>query len=173
MKILRVMKSLLPVLIIAAGLTVPSFAGSGDQPAPCDYKAFGLDAPKFFLYLTKDTPYTRWRLWPNRGSAAPAPEPHGPFVATYVNPAAYEAIGKREGMAFGSVIVMESRDAANNLKNLAVRIKIKGYNPEAGDWYWFEYAPDGTASAEGKAGACIGCHAKVRANDFVMTAPVK
>ena len=161
------------MLILAVGLSLSGFADDGGESSPCDYKAFGLDGTKFFLYLTKDTPYTAWRLWPNRDSMAPATEPHGPFLTTYVNPAAYESIAKREGMAFGSLIVMENRDADKKLKNLAARIKIKGYSPEAGDWYWFAFAPDGTISAEGKVGACIGCHGKMKANDFVMTAPVK
>ncbi len=167
------MKALLTALVIAVGLSCPGFAGEAGESRPCDYKAFGLDGAKFFLYLTKDTPYTAWRPWPDREPMAPATEPHGQFTAAYVNPAAYESITKREKMAYGSLIVMENRDREKKLKNLAVRIKIKGYNPEAGDWYWFLFAPDGTVSAEGRVGACIGCHGKMRANDFVMASPLQ
>jgi len=162
----------LSLLILIVGAGVAGLAG-GDDSRPCDYKAFGLDGAKFFLYLTKDTPYARWQLWPGKEPAAPAKGPHGPVLTRYVNPAAYQSIGKRQGMAFGSLIVMENRDADSKLRNLAVKIKIKGYNPEAGDWYWFLFDPDGKIEAEGRVGQCIACHGEMKANDFVMTGPVK
>src|SRR5574340_1452924 len=167
------MKTFLPVLVLVLGLSVPGIADDGGGTTPCDYKEFGLDGAKFFLYLTKDTPYNAWRLWPNKNSIAPATEPPGPFCTTYVNPAAYASITKREGMAFGSLIVMESRDADKKLQNLSVGLKVKGYNPAGGDWYWFAFAPDGAITAAGRLEACIRCHGKMRANDFVMSAPVK
>jgi len=174
MKLVRIAKALLPALLaLVLGLSTPGGAAVGDEPCPCDYKAFGLDAAKFFLYLTKDTPYTKWRHWPNGGKARPAEDPHGPFVVTYLNTAAHESIKKKEKMAFGSLIVMENRGADKNLRNLTVRIKIKGYNPTGGDWYWFAFTPEGKATAEGRAGACIGCHEKGKADDYVMGVPAK
>lgn len=172
MKLIGIAKVFLPVLALVIGLSIPG-AGGGEEPSPCDYKAFGLDASKFFLYLTKDTPYTKWRLWPDRDNARTAGKPHGPFVATYVNPAAYESLTKKGNMAYGSLIVMENRGADEKLRSLSARIKIRGYNPGGGDWYWFAFAPDGTATAEGKAGACIGCHGKGKANDYVMGSPAE
>jgi hypothetical protein len=172
-KLMRSAKALLPTLAFVIGLGVSGIAAGGDEPNPCDYKEFGLDAGKFFLYLTKDTPYTKWRHWPEREKSRPAGAPHGPYIATYVNAAAYESIAKKEKMAFGALIVMENRGADKNLRNLAARIKIKGYNPAGGDWYWFAFAPDGTATAEGRAGACIGCHGKEKTDDYVMGAPAK
>jgi len=169
----RIAMAFLPALALFLVVSLPGGTAVGDEPSPCDYKEFGLDAAKFFLYLTKDTTYTKWRLWPNREASRSAKEPHGPFVVTYVNPAAYESITKKENMAYGSLIVMENRGADKNLRNLTARIKIKGYNPEGGDWYWFDFALDGTATAEGKAGACIGCHGKGKADDYVMGAPAK
>ena len=172
MKEKHVKMALLPLLVVAIGLGIAGFAGSDDS-RPCDYREFGLDGEKFFLYLTKDTPYTKWELWPGTEPAAPARGPHGPFLTRYVNPAAYQSIVKGQGMAFGSLVVMENRGADGRLGSLAVKIKIKGYNPEAGDWYWFFFGPDGKIEAEGKAGRCISCHGGMKANDFVMTGPVK
>jgi hypothetical protein len=39
----RIAKVFLPVLALVVGLSVPGFGG-GDEPNPCDYKAFGLDS---------------------------------------------------------------------------------------------------------------------------------
>ncbi|MGE5800444.1 MAG: cytochrome P460 family protein [Syntrophaceae bacterium] len=145
-------------------------AGGANGPSSCDYRHFGLDGSKFFLYMTKDTPYTGWSLWPGQGKTSPArtPSPHGPLVTTYVNPAAQRSLGHKEGMAFGSLIVMENRSDDGKLTSLDARIKIKGYHPAGGDWYWFHFAPDGAISAEGKAASCLACHEQGRGNDFVM-----
>ncbi|MDA8125116.1 MAG: cytochrome P460 family protein [Deltaproteobacteria bacterium] len=134
---------------------------------------FGLDGPKFFLYLTKDTPYTRWPLWPGEGRDRPAGEPHGPYRTLYVNPAASAALTRGEPLPFGSLLVMENRAADKSLRNLAVRIKLKGYHPEAGDWYWFLFSPDGSLQAEGKPGTCIACHSGAKDRDFVMHGSVR
>ena len=51
--------------------------------------------------------------------------------------------------------------------------KVEGFNPEAGDWFWAEYAPNGEVRTEGKAEACIGCHGRQAENDYIFTAPLK
>ena len=147
--------------------------GGANGQSSCDYKVFGLDGSKFFLYMTKDTPYTGWSLWPGRKEAAFGQPFHGPMVTTYVNAAARDSIIRREGMAFGSLIVMENRTPDGKLTSLDARLKIKGYHPEGGDWYWFRFSPDGAILTEGKAASCLACHGQKRENDYVMTAPVK
>ena len=123
---------------------MPSSSGSGagvcrrGRAESCDYKAFGLDAAKFFIYLTKDTPYAQVAgLAEPGGRHARQRRRTGRLSVAYVNPAAYESITKKENMAYGSLIVMENRGADQKLRNLTARIKIKGYNPKGGDWYWF------------------------------------
>jgi hypothetical protein len=34
----------------------------------------------------------------------------------------------------------------------------KGYNPDAGDWFWAKYGPEGEVMSSGKVEGCIGCH---------------
>ena len=57
--------------------------------------------------------------------------------------------------------------------------RSKGYNPEAGDWYWIKYNPDGTVAKAppemrsmplaGKPMGCIKCHGEGAAgNDFAF-----
>lgn len=144
-----------------------------DEPLPCDYKRIGLDAAKFYIYLTLDTPYTSWALWPGKGKLSLGRAPHGAYLTTYVNPVARQSIESGKGMAFGSLIVTENYDVDKKLTGLMVRLKIKGYNPPAGDWYWFHYGPRGAVRAAGRAETCIDCHRSNNENDFVMTAPVR
>jgi hypothetical protein len=163
-------KTVFLAFFLAAVFCGSVVAGGAGGPSSCDYRHFGLDGSKFFLYMTKDTPYTKWSPWPGRSktSSARTPSPHGPLVTTYVNPAAQGSLARKEGLAFGSLIVMENRSDDGKLTSLDARIKIKGYNPARGDWYWFRFAPDGTISAEGKAASCLACHEQRRGNDYVM-----
>jgi hypothetical protein len=47
--------------------------------------------------------------------------------------------------------------------------KVKGYNPEAGDWFWGKYGPDGKIMASGKVKGCINCHGVQKAKDWIFT----
>ena len=61
---------------------------------------------------------------------------------------------------------------------ITMMYKTKGYNPEAGDWYWVKYMPDGTVAAmdapkgkmaiAGKAKGYIECHTGAEGNDFAF-----
>ena len=134
----------------------------------CDVKT-GLDAAKFFIYFTQDTPYTSWQLWPGKEKLHRGKGPHGAFLTTYVNPAAYRSITGKSGMSFGSLIVLEDYDSDKKLGGFTVMLKIKGYNPPAGDWHWFQYASDGKVLAAGRVDACIHCHSAKKDNDYIMS----
>jgi hypothetical protein len=56
---------------------------------------------------------------------------------------------------------------------ITVMAKSRAYNPEAGDWFWARYAPDGKIEAEGKVEACIKCHSAKKDNDYLFTGPLK
>ena len=168
------MKSMLVgFLTIAVISGFGMFACASDGDRPCNYTEFGLDGKKFFMYFTQDTPYTSWQLWPGKGKLNPGKEPHGSFLTTYVNPAAYGSITGKKGMAFGSLIVVENYGPDQKLADISAKIKIKGYHPQADDWYWFRYAPDGKVMAAGKVDFCLDCHRKQKENEYIMTAPVK
>jgi hypothetical protein len=161
------------MVMFLSGESLAANATDGGEPCPCDVKKVGLDAGKFHIYITQDTPYASWTLWPGENRLSPGKEPHGTFITTYVNPVAHQAIITQSGMGYGSLIVMENYDADKKLTGLMVMMKIKGYNPQAGDWYWFHYDPQGTVLAAGRIESCINCHRSKNDNDFVMTAPVK
>ena len=163
-------------LLIACCLSGAGFATSAQdkgEPLPCDYKQVGLDAAKFYIYLTQDTPYRSWSLWPGRERLSPGKVPHGRFVTTYVNPAALRSVENGGGMAFGSLIVTENYDADKKLTGLMVRLKIKGYNPPEGDWYWFQYDQGGDAVASGRLDSCINCHRTRTEKEDLTIQPIK
>jgi hypothetical protein len=124
--------------------------------------------------LTKMEYSKKWRMWPGKTSLYPGKEPHGAVLTTYVNIPAFMAIaGKRGELPNGSMIVMENYSADKKMTDISVIFKVQAYNPEAGDWFWVKYAPDGKIEAEGKVDTCIKCHGQNKGNDYIMTGPLK
>jgi hypothetical protein len=124
--------------------------------------------------LTKMEYSKKWRMWPGKTSLYPGKEPHGAVLTTYVNIPAFMAIaGKRGELPNGSMIVMENYSADKKMTDISVMFKVQAYNPEAGDWFWAKYAPDGKIEAEGKVDTCIKCHGQNKGNDYIMTGPLK
>lgn len=170
------MKRLIVVLIMASfvGLSVcAAYAIHETIPSETQTVLPGPDAQKLYEYIIKSEPYQRWDLWPGKGKLYKGTEPHGALLTTYINSTARHSIKGKKGMADGSIIVKENYTADKRFVALTVMYKIKGYNPEAGDWFWAKYKPDGTVEASGKVKGCIDCHGKRKDNDFIMTGPVK
>ena len=137
-------------------------------------------------------PYTDWAF----ETGVPAgfytgTPPHGLVLRSFINDIVAEAAGSGAA-AFpeGSLIVKENhmpgdvdvasmaRHAAvegfeGNLDTLTYMVKLPGYNPEAGDWFWAKQQPDGTILAAGKPDGCIGCHGQVADNDYVFDTSLK
>ena len=160
------------ITVFFLGLHVAASAQDEGEPLPCDFRRAGLDAAKFHIYVTQDTPYTSWPLWPGTNRFQPGKGPHGAYLTTYVNPAAQQSIADKEGMAYGSLIVTENFDADKKPAGLMIMLKIKGYNPQAGDWHWFQYDARGAVLAAGRVASCINCHGSRPANDFLKTMEV-
>ena len=123
----------------------------------------------------KEKDYTKkWKMWPGKAALYKGTEPHGVFLTTYVNGRGYKAIEKKAGMLpVGSIVVKENYSPDKKLMAYTVMYKVKGYNPQAGDWFWAKYTPDGKIEAEGKVEMCINCHSKKKDNDYVFTSPLK
>lgn len=133
-----------------------------------------LPSPKaeaVWTYISKTNPYTEWDYWPGKEGIYPGQSPHGAYLKLYANPVAIEAAraGKTE-MPDGALIVKENY--AKDRETLAAvtpMYKVKGYNPNAGDWFWAKYGPDGKVMAAGKVDSCINCHAAKKQNDYIFT----
>ena len=133
----------------------------------------GIDAEKLNEYIVRFNPYRAWEMWPGKERLYKGAEPHGAMVTTFVNPAAYFSAKDKKGIAYDSIIVQENYSADKKFVALTVMYRVKGYNPEGGDWFWAKYAADGKVMASGKVKECIDCHGKKRDNDYIMTSPVK
>lgn len=132
----------------------------------------GADGDKFVNYITKESPYTKWKLFPGTEKFYKGTEPHGALLTTYVNGIALKSIDKKAGMADGSIIVKENYTPDKKLVAVTSMYKIKGFNPDGGDWFWVKSSPEGKADASGKVEGCIKCHAKMMDNDYVFAGEV-
>jgi hypothetical protein len=113
-------------------------------------------------------------MWPGKTALYKGTEPHGVLLTTYVNGAALKAIeGKKGSLPVGAIVAKENYMPDKKLAAITVMYKVKGYNPQAGDWFWVKYLPDGKIEAEGKVDMCIGCHGSKKENDYVFTGPLK
>jgi len=115
----------------------------------------------------------KWMMWPGKTSLYTGKDSHGAFLTTRVNIPAFMAIAGKRPLPNGSVIVMENYSSDKKMTDITVMFKSQAYNPDAGDWFWAKYAPDGKIEMEGKVDTCIKCHGQSKENDYIMTGPLK
>jgi hypothetical protein len=163
-----VKKILSAMLVLCAGL-------SFNFSPPIKAQTPGIEAGGTSLWdYLKRADYRAWNVWPGTKAYSEGHSPHGPLLTTYVNEIALKAITDKAGsLPNGSIIVTETHSPQKQLMTITVMYKVKGYNPEAGDWFWARCLPGGRVAIEGKAGKCISCHQKAKDNDFVMKHPLK
>jgi hypothetical protein len=164
------MKRLMVILTIILVTFSAAYAIHQTMPAETMVPLPGPHASAIYKYITVEDNYRNWTLWPGKGKKYKA-RPPLEIVTTYLNENAYYSLRIGEKMANGSIIVTENYDKNGNLNAIFLMYKIKGYNPEAGNWYWAQYDHDGRTKAAGKVSACIDCHSKVKNNDYVFTEP--
>jgi hypothetical protein len=128
-------------------------------------------------YLTAADFRNSWDLWPGTTEKYEGTEPHGALLTTYLNPAAAQAAASGAGeMPPGAIVVKDNFMPDGMFGASTVMYKIEGYNPEAGDWWWAKFMPDGSVDmdgmAQGRVEMCIGCHAKGADNDYLLTASI-
>ncbi|MEN6319945.1 MAG: cytochrome P460 family protein [Syntrophaceae bacterium] len=137
-------------------------------------KAIAATAAAVWDHLKKEGYSTKWKKWPGTTDMYPGPEPHGAFLTTYVNDTALKAItGKKGKFPDGAIIAQDNFSKNKKLKFISVMYKVKGYNPQGGDWFWAQYKPDGRIESQGKVDECIKCHAAQKGNDYVYTSKLK
>ena len=131
---------------------------------------------KFWTYL-KSNAYENWAPVPNsKGDFYVGSSPHGAFLKMYLNRI---AVGNPVDLPAGSIIVKENYNVdRSTLKAITVMYRSKAYNPDAGDWYWVKFNPDGTVDSSsvesgskpiaGKVTSCIECHSDAGGDDFIF-----
>ncbi len=163
-------KRLLVALVMTIALLLSTtglvLAGGGAMPS--------AEGQAVYSYITKTSPYQNWALFPGKDKLYKGQHPHGALLTTYVNDVALKGINNRVGtLADGAIIVKENYMPDKTLGAVTVMYRVKGYDPDAGDWFWAKYKADGSIAKEGKVAGCIGCHTAAIGNDWVFTGPVK
>lgn len=143
------------IFFISLGITSLAFA---EMPSP--------EAGSLWKYISKTSPYTSWGFWPDHQGLQEGDAPHGPLHKVFVNEPGLTST--HAPVNNGTIIVKENIGKDKELKALTVMYKVKGYNPDAGDWFWVKYGTDGTADKAGKVQGCIGCHGGMADNDYIM-----
>lgn len=142
---------------------VPAMLGAGGKLPP-------PDGGKFWTYITETEPYLGWGYWPRHYGIYPGKSPHGAFLKIYANGIALKAAREGKPMPYGAIIVKENYGKdKKSLMAVTPMYKVRGYNPEGGDWFWGKYGPDGKIMASGKVKGCINCHGVQKAKDWIFT----
>ena len=155
------------LIFIALGLIVSAvaFAGAGENLPPAD-------AGKLWTHMTETNPYQGWGYWPGYAGIYPGKSPHGKYLKLFANPIALKAAREGKPMPDGSILVKENYGGdKKTLKAVTPMYKVKGYNPEGGDWFWVKYGPNGKIQAAGQPKGCVDCHKAVKDKDWVFTQP--
>ena len=131
----------------------------------------GAEMPKaepeaLWEYITQENNYQKWDFWPDHMGMQPGRAPHGPLHKVYVNDRAFNT--SSPPVQYGSIQVKENYGKDKELKAITVMYKISGYNPDAGDWFWAKFSPEGKVDKYGKPAGCIGCHGTRAKNDFIL-----
>ncbi|UCH80514.1 MAG: cytochrome P460 family protein [Nitrospiraceae bacterium] len=124
-------------------------------------------------YIIGQEPYKNWKMWPGKEAFHKGTEPHGALLTVYVNDIALDSLSTRKGMGNNSIILKENYTPDKKLAAITVMYKVKGYNAEAGDWFWVKYDFDFNIQKEGKVAGCISCHSKASDNDYIFTGKIK
>ena len=128
-----------------------------------------IDAQRLWERITVEERYQRYPHWPGHEGIRRSQAPHGSFHRIYINSILRDALPcEIKTVPEGGIIVKENFDSERRLGKVSVMAKIKGYNPEAGDWFWALFQADGTVIAAGKPKGCIECHAAVEENDYIL-----
>lgn len=177
---------IIPVVLILVFLTI-GCAGTQDEDAPIRNEPDGAvpssDVPSLaqnglpepngsevYTYITEENNYRTWDLWPLKDEMYASVSVHGPLLTTYVSDDAAPAIRNRAGaLPYGSIVVRESYDSDGELREIGVRYKVEGYDPQHNDWFWAAYTPDGEIIVEGQVEACQDCHSIEADNDYIYT----
>ncbi len=146
-------------LALVVAMAAPALAGAGMPPA---------DGQAFWTYISKTNPYTKWTMWPGKEGMYEGKSPHGRYLKIFVNQPALQALKAHKPMPPGAIIVKENYKDKKTLAAITPMYKVKGFNPQGGDWFWAKIS-DGKVLAAGKVRGCLKCHQAVQANDWIFT----
>jgi hypothetical protein len=170
----------IPILVASGIIFAAGSRQAGRSASIIQSPMPGPDAQQLWRYITQENPYKSWKNFPNMpGRFVHVKEnPHGDWVAAYLNDAAYESIAFQSHpfqMKYGSIVVKENYSPVKGdpvtsppltsvpvtLTSLTIMYKIKGYQrvPAEEEWFWVMYGCD--------QGQCDGSVATISNQAFV------
>jgi hypothetical protein len=130
------------------------------------------EANPFWTYIVETNPYQTWDFWPGYEGMYPGRSPHGAYMKLYANDTAMNAARAGKYMPYGAILVKENYGKdKKNMTALTPMYRVRGYDPDAGDWFWAKYGPDGKVMKAGKVKDCIDCHRVRKANGWLFVRP--
>ena len=149
--------------LLVALVFIPPILGAGGE-------LLSPDGAKLWTYIITTDPYLGWGYWPGHYGIYPGKSPHGAFLKIYAYGIALKAAREGKPMPYGAILVKENYGKdKRTLMAVTPMYKVKGYDPEAGDWFWGKYGPDGKIMASGKVKGCINCHGVQKTKDWIFT----
>lgn len=170
---------LVSLLVAGSLLATYAQASSGKQP-------FGGKQDVAFaqqLWQAMDD----YQDWPMRSEVYPGTSPHGAFLRLYyglvtIDGKAYHVIVKDNFGGADADAESVSADPEAYLAAVTVMVqREEGYAPDAANWFWVKYRPDGSLDtnardmklagrvAKGSDQGCIACHTRAGGGDYVFT----
>jgi hypothetical protein len=151
-------------------LVLVSMVALGASVGAMSHKLPGPDGEAFWTYISQTNRYEKWEHWPGYDGMYPGKSPHGAYLKLYANDIAIQAAKEGKPLPEGSILVKENYGKdKKTLVAITPMYKVKGYNPEDGDWFWTKYTKDGSIEAAGKVEGCIQCHRSVKADDYLFS----
>lgn len=167
--------------VLVMGFAVLVFAqGSGSSratPTPPKQPTVDQFATSMWQYINRDK--ARYRSWASSAPATTdvAESPHGRDGRVYFNGVAAKDLKQP---ANGAILVREElAEDGKTLRRVSMIYRVKGSAPQANDWYWLAFQPNGalarTTAQEGnkpiagQVASCIACHGKAPGNNFVFS----
>ena len=135
----------------------------------------GADAAEIWNFITETSPYQEWNGWPGMEGHIPGNAPHGAIIRTFLSGHGVHNIQDTDKGTFdnGIFIVKENFMPDTTLAAITVMYKVEGFNPDAADWFWAKYQPNGTVDAAGIPKGCVTCHGAKADNDYIMLGSLK
>lgn len=121
-------------------------AVSDAGPGPGAFAADYATSPRFFTQMKAR----------RKGLAS---SPHD-LVRIYYSKNIEPLVGLASFVAPDGTVAIKEQDMNGDgtVDALKVMIKKPGTDPQNGDWFYEDRAPDGTLNASGKIDFCVGCH---------------
>jgi len=145
------------------------------QPVTTAQELMTVDPDDLFTEYSDDE--DSFVLFPGTTDMQVGNSPHGALVTILINDVAVNSINAGNDIFdYGSHIIKKNCTSDGELAVYTNMVKIEGFDPTRGDWYWVQYDADGTVSTTvdgttlaGAVDTCIDCHSAVSDTDWVFT----